>query len=176
MFSPKLASSSTYMVPSSSPEELMTSLQSSFLVNSTSQIAITNALLPLLLHSASQNQLAKVIMISSAVGDPAFTLGTQFPGHVLYALSKSTLSMALAKYASEFADKNIVFFALSPGVVSTSVTPRSSLALLHCYLSLTTGFIYSYRGGAASDWACKSDVALSEPGTYLTFLLLLSPR
>ena len=82
-----------------------------------------NAFLPLL-KAAASTRVAKVITLSSGVGDPdavrAFELGSQAP----YAISKAAVNMVNAKYAATFVGQNFVFLAISPGLVDTSVRPR----------------------------------------------------
>ena len=94
-----------------------------------------NIFLPLL-RKASQLSLAKVVTITSAVGDTEFTLKTRFDVTAPYAVSKAAVNMVMAKYAAKFQDEDIIFLAICPGMVSTSSAARE----YHCpfkFMSVT---------------------------------------
>lgn len=98
-------------------------LDANFRVNVLGVIHTTNAFLPLLRAAAAAGTLARVITLSSGVGDTELTLAARFAGHVPYCASKAAVNMVVAKYAARFADENIVFLAISPGLVDTATRP-----------------------------------------------------
>ncbi|KAK7680206.1 hypothetical protein QCA50_016715 [Cerrena zonata] len=89
-----------------------------FRVNVLGVIKTTNVFLPLL-RKTSQTSLAKVITISSGVGDPDFAVKTAFDFAAPYAISKAAANMANAKYAARFKEENFLFLSLSPGFGNT---------------------------------------------------------
>lgn len=73
------------------------------------------AFIPLL----KQGQQKKVLVVTSAMGSPAFALEAANTYAVSYATSKAALNMITAKYALAYKDEGIVFLAVSPGLVKT---------------------------------------------------------
>ena len=100
-------------------------LDANFRVNVLGVVHTTNAFLPLL-REAAKKTTARVITLSSGVGDMELTLAMRFAGALPYCASKAAVNMVVAKYAAKFADENLVFLALSPGLVDTSTAPRKS--------------------------------------------------
>lgn len=82
-----------------------------------------DAFLPLL-KAASAKATVKIISLSSGIGDLDLTLESQLSFGPAYCISKAALNMVVAKYATRFADDNMVFVALSPGLVNTATGPR----------------------------------------------------
>lgn len=97
-----------------------------FDVNVLGVIHSINAFLPLL-KTASVSTTARVITLSSGVGDLDFTLAAQYGGHVGYCISKAAVNMVVAKYAARFMNDNFVFLSISPGLVNTSTRSREPL-------------------------------------------------
>lgn len=81
-------------------------------------IKTINVFLPLL-RKASEKSLAKVITISTAVGDLDFIIKTGLDIFAPYAISKAAVNMVAAKYTAKFKDENLLFLSLSPGLVDT---------------------------------------------------------
>jgi NAD(P)-dependent dehydrogenase (short-subunit alcohol dehydrogenase family) len=83
-------------------------------------VAVTNAMLPLLLRAAA----ARIVNVSSEVGsvtsqsDPASPLG-QMPASAQYPSSKAALNMLTAMYAKELRDTPIKVNAANPGYTAT---------------------------------------------------------
>ncbi|KAI0790852.1 NAD(P)-binding protein [Abortiporus biennis] len=100
-----------------------TFLSPPFKVNVIGTIHTTNTFLPLLRKTA-ETSTAKIICLSTALSDPEFTVRLQFTNLSPYSASKAALNMVVAKYAAEYKDNsNIVFLAISPGLVDTAVKP-----------------------------------------------------
>lgn len=89
-------------------------------------IHTTNAFLPLL-KKAAETALVKVVTLSSGLGDADLTLASRYAEQAPYSASKAAVNMVVAKYAALFSDHNVVFLAISPGVVDTAVRPRECL-------------------------------------------------
>ncbi|GJE88888.1 SDR family oxidoreductase [Phanerochaete sordida] len=100
-------------------EKLTEDFDANFRVNVLGIVYATNAFLPLLKATAA-SALARVITISSAVGDPELARAMGFGSFVPYCASKAAVNMVVAKYAAQFAAENIVFLALAPGLVDTA--------------------------------------------------------
>jgi NAD(P)-dependent dehydrogenase (short-subunit alcohol dehydrogenase family) len=124
------------------PNELVEGLQNQFLVNCTAQLLVTNIFLPLIKKST----LKKVIIISSGVADVDFTNHAQFIYHAFYCISKSSLTIATAKYALEFKEEGVIFLALSPGMVNTAEKPPTEEEM-KLFMPLMQNF-----SKAAPDW------------------------
>ncbi|KAL4250745.1 NAD(P)-binding domain superfamily protein [Abortiporus biennis] len=105
-------------------EELLEDdLLKTFKVNVIGTIHTTNTFLPLLRKTA-ETSTAKIICLSTALSDPEFTVRLQLTNLSPYSASKAALNMVVAKYAAEYKDNsNIVFLAISPGLVDTTVKP-----------------------------------------------------
>lgn len=83
----------------------------------------TNTFLPLLASAATTHS-AKVVTISSGMGDISTVLNSGMAQSAPYSISKAAVNLAVAKYAARFKHENIMFVAVSPGLVATAVTPR----------------------------------------------------
>ena len=60
-----------------------------------------------------------MLVVTSAMGSPAFALGLPHDRNVSYATSKAALNMIVAKYSLAYKNDGIVFLAVSPGLVKT---------------------------------------------------------
>ncbi|KAL4249679.1 NAD(P)-binding domain superfamily protein [Abortiporus biennis] len=95
----------------------------SFKVNVIGVIHTTNTFLPLLLKT-SETTVAKIISLSTGLADPELTVIGKLTDLSPYSVSKAALNMVVAKYAAAHKDNsNIVFLALSPGLVNTALKP-----------------------------------------------------
>lgn len=74
-----------------------------------------NAFLPLLRAGKTK----RVIVVSSTMGSPQFTLQTAMTFAPAYSISKAGLNMAVAKFAAAYKDEGILFLNVSPGFVKT---------------------------------------------------------
>jgi NAD(P)-dependent dehydrogenase (short-subunit alcohol dehydrogenase family) len=103
-------------------EILEDALVDSFKVNTVGVIHTINAFLPLIKKGSAK----KVVLISSGMADPALVNGgiaTDAP----YTISKAAANMAIYKYNAKYKKDGILFFALSPGVVSTWDGPEPAV-------------------------------------------------
>lgn len=71
-----------------------------------------------LLHNGT---VKKVIVLSSAMGDPDFVAEMEVDVAAPYAISKAALNMVVAKFHAEYKKDGILFMGISPGFVATSV-------------------------------------------------------
>ncbi|GJE96843.1 SDR family oxidoreductase [Phanerochaete sordida] len=109
---------------------LAADFDAAFRVNVLGVAYATNAFLPPLRAAASPftsttsastaANPAKVITLSSGIGDVDLTRALRFAGQAAYCASKAAVNMLVAKYAARFAEEPLVFLALSPGLVDTS--------------------------------------------------------
>ncbi|PSS32090.1 hypothetical protein PHLCEN_2v2131 [Hermanssonia centrifuga] len=140
------------LTPKRSPEGeedlLEQDLIDGFRTNVVGVIHTTNAFLPLL-SAASQKSTAKVITLSSGVGDIDLTASGDNYLFAPYCISKAAINMAVAKYAARFHDDNFVFLALSPGLVDTSTRPPTPKEL-ELFMVMLKKFQQSYP-----DWDGK---------------------
>ncbi|KIX09502.1 uncharacterized protein Z518_00582 [Rhinocladiella mackenziei CBS 650.93] len=96
------------------PETLETALLNSFQVNVVGVVHTINAFLPLIKKST----IKKVVLISSGMADPDVVNGGVWKSGP-YTISKAAANMVVFKYNAKYKDDGILFFALSPGIVST---------------------------------------------------------
>ncbi|KZO91520.1 NAD(P)-binding protein [Calocera viscosa TUFC12733] len=99
-----------------SDEALITSFNNNWNTNVVGVVLTTNAFIPLL----AKGLLKKVLTLSSGLGDPFFTLETEFEWCVAYSVAKCALEMVNIKYAAKYKKEGWLFLAISPGVVSTA--------------------------------------------------------
>lgn len=97
------------------PERLEHGLKTSFEVNVVGVINTINIFLPLI----KKGDAKKVVVISSGMADPDLVNGGGIWNGASYSISKAAVNMAVFKYNAKYKDQGILFFALSPGVVST---------------------------------------------------------
>lgn len=95
-------------------EVLVHGLTESFQVNVVGIIHTINAFLPLIKKGSAK----KVALISSGMADPAL-VNSGIASDAPYTISKAAANMAIYKYNAKYQKEGILFFALSPGVVST---------------------------------------------------------
>lgn len=95
-------------------ELLEYSMLESFRVNAVGVIHTINAFLPLIKKGSAK----KVVLISSGMADPAL-VNSGIATDGAYTISKAAANMAIFKYNAKYQKEGILFFALSPGVVST---------------------------------------------------------
>lgn len=99
------------------PEEVNQYFTASFNANVIGIAITTNAFLPLI----RAGSLKKVITISTGMADADLVTKFSVANAASYAISKSGTNMLVAKYhASLGSSENILFLAISPGVVDTS--------------------------------------------------------
>ena len=79
-----------------------------------------NAFLPLVRKSG----IKKIMVVSTGIADPELVVKTEFAASVAYGALKAALNFIVIKYSIELKDEGIVVFALSPGVINTSLEPR----------------------------------------------------
>ena len=60
-----------------------------------------------------------MLVVTSAMGSPAFALEMASDNSIGYSTSKAALNMIVAKYALAYKSDGIVFLAVSPGLVKT---------------------------------------------------------
>lgn len=63
----------------------------------------------------------KVIAISSGMSDPEMTLKADIYQATSYAMSKSALNMAIAKFSALYREKGVLCMAICPGAVDTGI-------------------------------------------------------
>jgi NAD(P)-dependent dehydrogenase (short-subunit alcohol dehydrogenase family) len=81
--------------------------------------------LPLLRAAAAATGSANVITLSTGAADIDMTLKSEITFGGPYAISKTGLLMAIAKYAVKYKKENIIFLSISPGLVNTATKPRT---------------------------------------------------
>lgn len=84
------------------------------------------AFIPLL----RQGQQKRVLITSSSLGSPRYTLEQGNAHAISYAVSKAALNLVTAKYAIAYKDDGIVFLAVEPGLVKTM--PGGEQCLFFC--------------------------------------------
>ena len=89
-------------------------------------IKVINAFLPLVRASAAASGSARVLTLNTGIADVDFTLKSEVTFGGPYAISKTALLQAIAKYAVKYKKENIIFLSVSPGLVNTSTKPRMS--------------------------------------------------
>ena len=92
----------------------------SFNVNVLGVMFTINAFLPLIRNGSVK----KIIVMSTGLADPDFTLKFGMPTSVVYSTIKAALNIVVSKYALELKSDGIIVLALSPGLVNTSEKPR----------------------------------------------------
>ena len=60
-----------------------------------------------------------MLVVTSAMGSPAFALKAPNDNCISYSTSKAALNMIVAKFALAYKDDGIKFLAVSPGLVKT---------------------------------------------------------
>jgi len=100
-----------------SDEILLKSFNDNWNTNVLGIVFATNAFTPLL----AEGKLKKVLTLSSGMGDPAFTIDTEYEWNVGYSVAKCALEMVNVKYAAKYKKEGWTFLAISPGVVNTAV-------------------------------------------------------
>ncbi|KAJ6541775.1 hypothetical protein B0H19DRAFT_958600 [Mycena capillaripes] len=95
------------------PEALEHDLMDNFKANTISVVHAINAFLPLLRNGSTK----KVIVLSSGLADPDFTLFGEVAAEPSYSISKAAVNMVVTKYAAQLKAEGFVFLALSPGLV-----------------------------------------------------------
>ncbi|EJU02749.1 NADP-binding protein [Dacryopinax primogenitus] len=105
----------------SSDAALLDSFTNNWNTNVLGVIFTTNVFLPLL----AKGDLKKVLTLSSGLGDPVFSLNTEFDWCVAYSVAKCALEMVNVKYAAKYKKEGWTFLAISPGVVNTQLEPRA---------------------------------------------------
>ncbi|KAJ6478811.1 hypothetical protein C8R47DRAFT_1138242 [Mycena vitilis] len=118
-------------------------LLENFRVNTLGTIHTTNSFLPLL----RAGTVKKVVTLSSAAADPAFTLATGSAGQTGYFVSKAAQNMAVAKFAMALKPEGFVFMSLNPGHVDTEIqrTPQEDEEY-KVYVQRLMGKLPSYSG------------------------------
>ncbi|KAH8093758.1 NAD(P)-binding protein [Cristinia sonorae] len=107
------------------PEALEADFLSFFKVSVIGTVHATNAFLPLILSSASSSTAftPKVITLGSGMGDLDVIIKAGIDLYAPYAAGKAAQAIVVAKYAAEYAEQNVLFLTLSPGLVNTSTGP-----------------------------------------------------
>lgn len=99
------------------PAQVKEAFSASFNANVIGVAITTNAFLPLIRKGAMK----KVITISTGMADAELVNQYEVDNAASYAISKSGTNMLVAKYhAAHGKSENILFMAISPGVVDTS--------------------------------------------------------
>lgn len=93
-------------------------------INVLGVIHTTNAFLPFLKASAAAGIVARIVTVSSALGDLDFVLASDYAGHPFHCISKAAVNMVVAKYAARMREENFVFLAIAPGCVDTLTYER----------------------------------------------------
>jgi NAD(P)-dependent dehydrogenase (short-subunit alcohol dehydrogenase family) len=110
----------------SSPEQaeaLHDDMHASLDVNVLGVVYSINAFLPLVL----KGKVKKIVVISTGLADPDYAIaGEGNPVSITYASMKTALNMVVAKFAAELKAQDVKVLALSPGLVNTKETPRTS--------------------------------------------------
>jgi len=140
-------------------EEVRTILETNVL----GAIAVTNAVLPLLLRAPA----ARIVNVSSEVGSVTFMSDRSspvwgMPASVSYPASKSMLNMVTAMYAKELAGTAVKVNAANPGYCATDLNGHNGFrsaaqgAEVSVHLATLpdggpTGTLWGYRWGDADD-------------------------
>ncbi|KAI0690633.1 short-chain dehydrogenases/reductase [Cytidiella melzeri] len=129
--------------PDEEKELLEQDLLNNFTVNVIGVIKTINAFLPLIRATAAASGTPKVITLNTGVSDVDWI----FRGEILfggpYAISKTALLMAIAKYAAKYTKENIIFFSISPGLVNTT-TKAPTPEELEGFVAIIKNFQASY--------------------------------
>ena len=96
-------------------EPLEKDLQESLEINLLAVIKTVQAFIPLI----RQGNEKKVLSISTGMADPDLINATEIDFAAPYAISKGALNVAVAKYNALYKKEGILFFAISPGYVTT---------------------------------------------------------
>ncbi|KAI0690634.1 short-chain dehydrogenases/reductase [Cytidiella melzeri] len=107
--------------PDEEKELLEQDLLSNFEVNVIGVIKTIDVFLPLIRATAAASGTPKVITLNSGAADVDAVFAGELTWGGPYAISKTALLMAIAKYAAKYTKENIIFFSISPGVVNTAV-------------------------------------------------------
>ncbi|KAI1266382.1 NAD(P)-binding protein [Xylariaceae sp. FL1019] len=86
-----------------------------FKVNAVGNINLFNLYLPLILRGKAK----KCIAISSGLADLEMTTNYKVFHGAPYAISKSALNMAVAKFHAQYADQGVCFMSICPGLVDS---------------------------------------------------------
>ena len=97
------------------PEVLRDDLVETFEVNVISVINTINTFLPLIKKGSAK----KVLYITSGMCDLDLINGGGIVDGGAYSISKAAGNVAIAKYNAKYKDQGVLFFSISPGVVST---------------------------------------------------------
>ncbi|KAI1179720.1 NAD(P)-binding protein [Nemania sp. FL0916] len=99
------------------PKALEEDLVYSFKANVVGNIHLFNVYVPLILKGRAK----KVIAITSGMGDIELTRELNLVLGAPYAISKTALNAATAKFHAQYADQGVLFLNICPGVVDTGV-------------------------------------------------------
>lgn len=95
------------------PSELEKDLTDSYNINVVGTIHLINLLLPLILAGSTK----KVIALTTGLTDEDISRKYKVFTAAPYVISKLGLNGAINKYHGEFADRGVLFMAISPGLV-----------------------------------------------------------
>ncbi|KAI0340059.1 NAD(P)-binding protein [Trametopsis cervina] len=98
-------------------------LLENFRVNVIGVVHTINAFLPLVRAAATASGSAKVVTLNTGIADIEFTVKGELALSPSYAISKTALLMAIAKYSITYKKEGIIFFSISPGLVNTATKP-----------------------------------------------------
>lgn len=108
------------------PKESEQELRKCFDVNVIGQIHMITLFLPLILKGKTK----KVIMVTSALADLDFTNEFDVYSGPFYALSKTAMNMAIAKFSAQYKQDGVLFLSICPGMVEVGLYNDGKLNLL----------------------------------------------
>lgn len=96
-------------------------LTKSMITNVAGVLFAINALIPLV----KKSEVKKVAVISTGLAAADFFEVASVAGAIPYSISKAAVNLLVQKYAIEYKNEGIIFLALSPGLVASSVEDLS---------------------------------------------------
>ncbi|KAH8697005.1 hypothetical protein BGW36DRAFT_377747 [Talaromyces proteolyticus] len=118
------------------PEALEHNLMQAFKINVVSNIHLFNLFTPLILKGEAK----KVIAISSGHADLNITAKFNIDVSAVYAITKASLNIAVAKFSAQYAKDGVLFMSICPGVVDTGRYASATEEQLKAVSRMTKSF------------------------------------
>lgn len=100
------------------PKRLEEDLRAHFDVNVIGNVHLFNLFMPLILRGEKK----KVFAISSGISDIDMVANLDLDIGAPYSISKAALNLTVAKFSAQYREQGVLFLAICPGSVNTSVT------------------------------------------------------